>query len=114
ARIGQRGVGLGVGHRGGRRRGGRRRRGTARVRPGRGPEGGSTTGRTRRLAAGRRGHRREPVVVPRGGVVRLLRLVVAGEQAVVELVARGHDEAGVGVQLHVVLVVQLVLEDVVD
>src|SRR5437868_5391172 len=90
--------------------------------PGRRAQGAGSAGRPGGLPAGRRSgpprgrraHRRQTVVVPRGGVVGPLRLVVAGEQPVVELVTGGHDEGGVGVQLDVVLVVQLVLEDVVD
>ncbi len=105
AGVGQRRVGLGVGH--------RRRWRSGRC-SGRGGGGGSRSRRGSRSGRRRRGHRRQPVVVPRGGVVGPLRLVVAGEQPVVELVPGGHDEGGVGVQLDVVLVVQLVLEDVVD
>src|SRR5581483_3633078 len=90
---------------------GRRLR-TARRRPGRRTQRRRAARRSGGLAAGRAGG--EALVVPRGRVVGLLRLVVAGEEPVVELVAGGHDEAGVGVQLDVVLVVQVVLEDVVD
>ncbi len=58
--------------------------------------------------------RRLALVVPHRRVVAALRLVVAGEQAVVELEVLGDEERRVRVQLDVVLVVQLVLEHVVD
>ena len=112
-------IGLGVGHRrrGRRLTAGRRRR-AARRRPGRRAERLSAARGSGRLSPGlcrsRRRPGRQALVVPRGRVVGPLRLVVAREQPVVELVALGHDERGVGVQLDVVLVVQLVLEDVVD
>ena len=113
--VGQCRVGLGVGHRlGGRRPAGDRGLRSSGRRPGRRAERLDPTRGARRHPTRAGAHRRESLVVPRHRVVGPGRIVVAGEHPVVEREVRTDDERGIGVQLDVVLVVQLLLEDVVD
>src|SRR6202022_733782 len=54
------------------------------------------------------------LVTPARDVVLAVRRIVAGEEAVLETVGRLHQEGGVGVVLHVLVVVEVVLQHVVD